>query len=153
MRELGEGEPGTICGWGEKGDFWSSWNWKRLNSNPTLDPLPQKPRPGPQPLSPSQPTDPVQPYPHPMSVLMRTQTDSPAPTHCSAPASPRRPAGKGLFQAEELPASQQDQRPIRRIGPETPGEIKASPRPRGSEKGVLIETTPCREVPPDQERA
>ena len=52
-------------GGGEKGDFRSIWNWKRLNAIPTLNPLPQKPRPGPHPLTPFQPPGPAQPYLHP----------------------------------------------------------------------------------------
>lgn len=63
---------------------------------------------------------------------MRTQTDSPAPTHCSAPASPRRPAGKGLFQAEELPASQQD-----RSNFQSPGSASPATGSRRSSSGHI----------------
>lgn len=60
----GEGVgPGTICGWGEKGD-WSIWNWKRLNAIPTSTLTTETS--ARTTLHPFQPTGPVQPPPpHP----------------------------------------------------------------------------------------
>lgn len=78
-----------MCGWGEKGDFWSSWNWKRLNSIPTFNPLAQKPWPRP----------PLFPFPTHWScaailtptknVPLRTQAASPSPNPLSSCREPK----------------------------------------------------------------
>ena len=91
-------------------------------------------------------SDAIQPS-HPLS------SPSP-PAHCQLLSAQGRPAGKGLCQAPL--ESQQDQRPLRRFGPDNPGKINASSRPGDSEKWALevetvikgaSKTTPGREMP------
>lgn len=81
---------GTICGWGEKGNFRNSGNWERPKPIPTLNPVQQEPWPGPYLLIPfpaSGSSAACLPPCH--SVSMKSQADCPP----FLPAD--RPAGKG----------------------------------------------------------